>query len=712
MSAGSSRDPRYDVVLRETYLSDPAEGYQVDLAAGDLPLMLTEQGTLGYTVGLTSPYGGRLSQGDLQDADLSQYTSRTQRDWSGGRGIPDSFASTDAYLDGNCNCLIPNRLLPAMGTWRSSALGTPVALTSTTADVVTVPVKRWEWGFAGTVGFYTRGRDFISASAGTHNCRATLTAAVTDIEPFEANLYCAQGDSADMEYVAPTTLAITALASRRFTYLLTYAGYLYGLQQGGAMNYFNGTSWLASNIQIGRPGYQTFTGMAGFRNEVIFAATTGLWSISADIPYQVYSFDELSSENAGSNLRTWVADGLLYVPVGEKLLAYDGTSMAAVWPIPTDDIERQYRGSITALATTQRLLFIAVNAGANGGYSRIYCKAAGGNWHLVYQSANASEQIKSLNALQVGSDARLVKLLFFEDGYFRWLNVWDEFSDLRLDNYPPTADTGTLTSSWTGTELRRIDKELAAIIVTAESIQTLAGTASTAATIAVEAECDRTGIWVTAGTITLSGVQPVRQYEFEFSAPNYTSTVSSYTAATRALVVASASGISAGQFIRIGREVRQVTNVAGTTLTLHRELDSAPAASDPVYGSVPVAREFRYRLSLDPGGSSQDLAPVVHAVTWKYQDQLVDRYRFTLQIRVEDGMKDNADGAYPLTAAQLRTRLYSQFRRGTPMRMISPTGDLFTVKVANVNEAMFSEQKDGAVTQTKKSMMIASLIEV
>ena len=725
MSAGSSRDPRYDVVLRETYLADPAEGYQVDLAAGDLPLMLTEQGTLGYTVGLTSPYGGRLSQGDLQDADLSQYTSRTQRDWSGGRGQLESYAATNRYYDGRADARFAGRVTASLTVWQDNAASLIYTNPSTSTNATLATVRGVRFRTHGTRNYWVaRGRDLFAGQGESNpayvpNSNGSIVAAraatITDLAVFGDLLYIAMGDATAMDSMT-TGNVFAAVAGREATYLCVYNGYLYTLTTTGVLEYFNGTTWSAS-IQVGRAGDEYFTGLVGYKDAIFIASDRGLYSMEADIPYTVYTWGDMRSTYNGAGMAAWVGDGRLYIPLQDSLVAYDGSTMQRVWMDEEEDAPEEYRGRISAILATQYHLFVAVDGGTDN-YSAIYARTQQGAWHTIHRTYATGRRIANLWYWQTGATVPSTTNGLFQTflgwheqnfgGVFKPLTDTSNDIDDDLSIKWDTSVGGTsLTSSWIGSELRLINKEIKSAVIGWRPV----GAGSVTTTLDVDIECDRTGQWLNLGTITAnSGIADFQQTELQTTAPNWSSTVSSYTAATRALVVASASGLTAGQHIRIGREVRQVIGISSNTLTLNRVLDSAPTAGDYAYGSVPVAREFRYRLTFETANANQTI--MVNSVSMKYQDQLIDRYRFTLQIRVEDGMKDNADGLYPYTAAQLRTRLYSQFRRGTPMRMVSPTGDLFTVKVANVNEAMFSEQKDGAVTQTKKSMMIASLIEV
>lgn len=710
MALGSARDPRYDVVFRESYLSDPATGYQVNAANGDLPLMLTEQGSLGYTVGLTSPYGGRLSQGDLQNADLSQYTARTQRDWSGGRGELESYGTTTRYNDATADTRFSGRIMPGpqviAANWQTGG-----GSSSTASTPATVRAKRFRTNTL-FPRWTARGRDLMGASDGQGIFGdGALTAranTITDIEVFGSLLYLAYGDSVAME-TFDTAGTFAAVAGREATYLLTYNGYLYTLTTTGVLEYFNGTAW-SSSIQIGRSADEYFTGITGYKNQVIIASDRALYSISADIPYTAYPYDDMRSSLNGYRMAAWIGDGRLYVPIQNSLWAWDGTTMEPAWMDTEEDVPAINRGTISFILPTTQHLFVAVDAGASG-RSAIYARTRAGTWHTIHRSSTTGRRIQALY-YHVNPSTFQHMLNWHEtggDGYY--MNITDSRndennSDLRF------IPSSTLDSSWIGSELRLIDKEINSVLVGWEPY----GTAESSANLQVHLECDRTGIWSQVGsTLVHNTVQAVFQIsEFATTAPSYATTVLEHLVAFPYIAPVSTSGIVAGQFIRIGREVRQVVSVGGGYLQLQRPFDTQYAVGTPIVGSVPVAREFRYRITLTagPGGGLYYSAPIVHSVSLKYQDQLVDKYRFTLQVRVEDEMSDRAGGSYPYTAAQLRTLLYSYLRRATPFRVIMPTGELFTCKVANMNEAQFMPQTNAGRADVVNSMMIVSLIEV
>ena len=94
----------------------------------ELGLMLSEGGGLGYNTALSSPFGGKLSQGDYKEADLAAWTVRTQNDWRGGLGQEYAYAATNRYDEGLIDtrfmnmAILPPRATPTQPTSVSPSL--------------------------------------------------------------------------------------------------------------------------------------------------------------------------------------------------------------------------------------------------------------------------------------------------------------------------------------------------------------------------------------------------------------------------------------------------------------------------------------------------------------------------------------------------------------------------------------------------------------
>lgn len=721
MASGSTRDPRYDMVWREPSLADPSTGYLVDLAAGDLPLLLTESGSQGLSIGMTSPYGGRLSQGDLQDADLSQYTARTQRDWSGGRGQRETFAATTAYQDATLDTRIPGHVLPppyylAAFTWSG-------AVTSSSSTPIVAPIVEWDNNYIMARGdelFYNQGSGW-SIWTRFAACTATITDLTVVAVAGVNYLVCALGDSTDLQTVTGSVAVptVTTRAGRRASFVLADVGYLHILTTTGAYVYTADLSTWSSTIQVGREGTVQMTGIAQYGSKIIFASTKGLYSVSADIPYAITTYADQSLSTNGKRLTPWAFNNRLYIPIRYSLYMYDGEKVEEVGRALFEFTTWNYRGTISAIRATEQFLYVAVDAGSTG-YSGVYALDTNGRWHTVLRFDTLGRRISVMhifyqyNTTPPNVETFLVGL-YWTGGGGEWIAPTGR--PLDLDHWALNfGASGTLTSSIVGGELRLIPKDWYSVIVSADTDGRIS---SVAQSLTVSLSFDG-GPWRDYGTTTFNGETYGNQWE-ALLAPTSTlaaKTFSSYASSTRTVTLATGntSDLTAGMFVKMGRHVAQINTIPNSsTFTVVKAVPTAsvPAAGTDIAASEPVASTAQYRLSYtNPAAVGVAIWPLrIRAVTLKYQDQLIDKYRMSAQLRVEDGedgggMNDRAGGRFPYTADQLRARLYEWVKRATPFRVISRAGN-FTMKISNMNESQFTVQPNGST----KSVMIVSMIE-
>lgn len=124
-------DPRYDMRL-----IDSPDGETI---IDEIPLVLREAGgSLDFNVALSSPFYGRLPEGDdLEDKDNSRFQVLTQRDWRGGLGQEHAYEDPAAFLSGVMDTRFRNAiLLPPSPTSVSIAAATDPQFTPDTAGVV------------------------------------------------------------------------------------------------------------------------------------------------------------------------------------------------------------------------------------------------------------------------------------------------------------------------------------------------------------------------------------------------------------------------------------------------------------------------------------------------------------------------------------------------------------------------------------------------
>jgi len=660
-------DSRYDVIFREVIRDDSL----CDLSKGDLPLMLVNSGGLGYSEGMVSPYGARLSQGDMTDADVSQFTNRTQHDWSGGRGQLDSHGATNRFLDGVADTRFKGRAISAP---KRQVFGTP----SGTSEVVEVNVTR-----AGNVLVCANGNKLMWWNGSTQGWEVigTMPAPITDLAMFAGKLYVAMGTGVAMKRsAADYDLFDFEDTAEKADLLLAYNGYLYTLTKSGVLNYTNGATW-NGQIYIDTIA-NTLTQIVGFRNEVIIIGERGMWSLSANIVYQVASYDQLASDTNGRNAITWVADGRLYLPLRAGLYAWDGAGIQAVGPELEECLPVPQRGVVSAMAGTQRFLYVSVDAARDGGngISGIYVMGRDGSWHTLALGAAG----KSIRAMGIDTLNELPRLWWFENGTPCCMYISDDLADVDKAGFVYENES-EVASSWIGSELRWIRKDIDRVLLHADNLS------ADGRTVEIYLEFDRSGIWRLAGYADESGYSYI-----PISAPALTAktwgTVNGQGVVT--LASGNTNDMPAGTFIRIGTEIVQVGQIINSTQfkTAHW-MPVLPAQGTAIVGSRPVFYEMRYKAVLKTNDENTPI--ILRGLTARYQDFLLELKRFNLQARAQAGMTDRDGGEYPYAPQELRAKLKEWIYRATPFEMIAPTGEKYLVKAGSLNESGFTRREGG-----------------
>ena len=295
-----------------------------------------------------------------------------------------------------------------------------------------------------------------------------------------------------------------------------------------------------------------------------------------------------------------------------------------------------------------------------------------------------------------------------------WYNLNDETRYLMLPDYSDNpwqwADyrssyefngKGELVTSWWGADLIEVVKDLHEVAVRGEGI-------SSEKTVQVEYEVDRSGIWTKLGTVD-GGPRQALTFSSSTFVPLTIGTGSTRTT----IELASGSTtthLQKATFVRINDEVAQVESVTDSdTFVVAQALTEAPGSGDVVYPSRPAGREFRLRLTLR--SSDKTTTPRVDAVLIRYQNNVLDRFVWTVRPRVEDHMTDLAGNQYPYRAAALRQELSRWATRVTPFTFVDPDGVEYTVKVASAGEGGFALAKDEGVRGYSSSWAM-NLVEV
>lgn len=592
------------------------------------------------------------------------------------------------------------------GSWAAGTTGTDGyfiinAGTGIASSVTIRPVQfSGGWYLAAGLNVYK-----FNTSTSQIDLKYTAAATITSLCSFGGSLYAAMGDSNDMVSSADGA-SWGAVTGRKYTHLLAYTGYLYAAKSVGgatAFAYFANATW-SPNITLANSSV-TISDLIGFQNEVIVTATTGIWVLSASLIYQAADFSNEQYAGNGVNSLTWMADGRLYIPIGQSLHAWTGTQLIPVGLDLEDGLPLDLQGHVSCLVGTRTFLFASVDGGTTS-RSGIYA-FNGKGWHCLAQASTPGRRIRSMGLEQITSSTSRPRLWYFEDGSPYFL----EFPDLTdnpngyLDSagvgiaYEPT---GYVTSSWIGGELAAISKDFQSIIVASTGC-------STENNIDLFIEVDRSGILRPIGTVTKSPLQ-----EFTLLGgvwpPIVITIKDGYDDSTTSTIIVPDNAtivLAPGEFVRIGSEIRQISTVdTHYSFTLNVPLSAAPAAGTYVYPARPAGREIRVKAVLN--SSSPTVTPVLQRISVKMQEALLDKFRFTLSVRIEDAMRlhGSVAAADLYTAAELRAKLYQWIKRLNPFYMVAPGGTLYRVKASGASESGWTRTNQNGISSWRSVMSI------
>lgn len=533
-------------------------------------------------------------------------------------------------------------------------------------------------------------------TAGSNTWTSVYTAAanVTRLASYGGKLYAALGDSTDMVSSSNGTVwaavtgswkSLTNPGNFRYTFLKAYNGFLYCLKwlgAGGAhaLAYTNGTDWYSVSVASSEV---TPRGLAGFMNEIMITATTGLYSLSGDLVYQVSDWELEHANDTGRNPTTWVADGQMYIPIRSGLNAFNGSRMTPVGLDLDEGLPAGEQGQVVAMAGAKSFLFAVVDAVNDR--SGVYAYNGAG-WHCIAKATAVGQRIRAIGLESVTSSAGNIRLWWFQEGvpyYAEMPALTDNPRDYTAMRY---GLTGYVTSCAMGGELAQIPKDLQRVVVTTEKC-------NTAQTVSIYVDVDQANLWTLIGTVTQSPEQTLEVYPADIDPLKVGSGSTSQVIQCDADTLT--DELKVGMFVRIGdTDIGQVASIdSDRQFTLVAPLrNGVPVQGAMIYGATPSGYEFRYRLVLNTTDPTK--SPLVRRVSLKWQELLIDKGRFSVAVRAEDRMKDRNGGEYPYTAKELRAKLRNWSRRLTPSYLVEPDGSVRRVKITSYNVSGFGRATD------------------
>ena len=520
---------------------------------------------------------------------------------------------------------------------------------------------------------------------------------VTALEVWGGYLWAARGGAC---YVRRYNGSAWGSVSEYGTLLRAGGGYLHRTGAGSDTHkvYYtvDGAAW-SDAIEVGA-GDHAVTGMVWYRDMLVCATATRLWGIAAEMAYPMLDWSSQEDLENGRGMVAWGRTGCLYIPLRFGLYRWNGDTMVAVGPEQGTGLPVERAGKIAHLVGTGNWLYAAVDAGVLGGKSSILAYNGMGGWHELQRAEQVTQRIRTIGFETVHSPNRL---WFGMDKQTRYLMLPD-YSDnpWQWSGYEFNA-SGELETSWFGGALLEVVKDLQEVVIRGEGI-------ASGQPVAVYYEVDRSGAWTYLGQATNSPREALA-----FEASDFAAKVvgSGSTVTTIELGSGATTDMSEGDWCRIDEEVRQVASITdGDTFVLETALSAAPVSSSAVYASRPAGREFRLKLVLATDDKTE--TPKVKAVFVRYQNNVLDRFVYTLNVRVEDGLRDLAGNPYPYLAADLRVELDRWTKRVTSFVLYDPDGVAHTVKVTSAGEGGMKQVAEGALPKRYGSTYALNLVEV
>lgn len=521
---------------------------------------------------------------------------------------------------------------------------------------------------------------------------------VTALEAWGGYLWAARGAGDDVRWYNGTVWA-DATGAFTATLIKGGGGYLHRTGTGADAHklYYssNGTTW-SSAIEVG-PGDHAVTGLAWYRDILVLSTATRLWGMTAGSAYPLIDWHSQEDADNGRGLLAWSKTACLYIPLRFGLYRWNGDTMTAVGPEQGTGLPAERAGKIAALCATGNWLYAGVDAGT--GRSSILAYSGRGGWHEVQRCEQTGQSILAVGTetlhspsrlwFGMGSETRYLMMPDYSDNPWQWTGY--EFNAM-----------GELETSWIGGDLIEVVKDLHEVVIRGEGI-------GAEQPLEVYYEVDRSGTWTYLGRVTETPRQGL-------TFPTSTLGIKTVgTGSTRTVVELAAGSdtedMAAGDWVRIGSAVRQVASITDSdTFTLETALDDAAEEGLVVYGSRAAGREFRFKLVM--ATSDRTETPLVKAVVVRYQNNVLDRYVYSLTVRVENGIEDLTKAAYPYTAKDLREELSSWATRVTPFYLVDPDGERALVKVVSAGEGGWERKEGQSGARSWSSVYSMNLVEI
>lgn len=705
-------DANYDAAFVDNVDGSAPNHSNVDAIDGALPLLLVGKGQLGYSRTMAAPVAGGLGEGTQRDSTLGSWVAMTQSSWHGGALEVENTGTSERHFSAIADTRYAGRVTLPPKVYGPFALpgatpGSNVTLRWFKYDIYLYCV------YGGKFYRATFDQNGVSGGAVVPNWAAFSThsvfASATDIDLLEdaaagyrASFIVLTG-AGTAQYIHPTTAAVNTIGdTTRYITTLGF-GSAAVMMRGAGPNAH--VELIVGPVITGtaREVLPSGTGIA-INNFLVVGGTQyaicnfGIYRYST-MPMPLHlAWGQYENQTIGRVATMWRGAG--YIGSGEALLKFDGSSISNVGlnANPNTQVD-------STISMTPRMLVGAddglyVLTGEAGKRCAIWVMTSDSIWHCLYVSASASNQIYSIgydNRVGRHSVSGLAvvqlqpRLWWSEDLNTYYIYVGRNTSGASAVSaalggtyYRGYASSGEVVSSWQGGKYAALQKVFRGATITRSELSGAIGQND----VACDIEIDRSGVWLPMRLERWDKVQHV----FATNGTVLSAGVTITSVSSRSTFdVSNVIGISAGVFIRVGKQVGQVQSVTGNTVTLVRSLRRTPIIGSSVSGARPVGYEYRYRVRLST--SDSNITPVVNRVSVDMAYELLDRERYSLYIRVEDGMQTRSGAMYGMNAETLRAKLSEWLCRPDPFWVLLADGTRALVRAMNANDSELKYQQ-------------------
>lgn len=312
--------------------------------------------------------------------------------------------------------------------------------------------------YNGTV-YGISGNDIIKMQGTTWTVVSTRANPPTALQTIGDRLYIGYG-AAQILDVMTTAEVFTADANSQKASLFTaWNGFIWAAL-GTDVYYSGGSTW--TTVSVGDPG-ETITAMAGAGDYLYVATNNTLYYVGwGDQVRTVTPWPTL-----GVSPRMLTYQGALYVALGRSLIKYEGGSVLPMGLDLGEGLPALRDGWITAMATSNYWLFVAVAARDAKGTSTVWAWNGQG-WHYISSLYNTPAASGQHSIDQLLYDRSQNTLYLRSSGSYMMTVTFPDVANYSTEVEPRYSPFGWLETDWFFGGLYEIPKDMESVYISSE----------------------------------------------------------------------------------------------------------------------------------------------------------------------------------------------------------------------------------------------------